>query len=84
MYNSNDEIFKSEFAIYGLLQDKIINLLGEKSINNTDEENNKIFYNHCHNQNEMENEINSALNSKTFIDNIIYFNKYSKLFKYLI
>ena len=70
LYNTNDEIFKSEFAVYGLLQDKIINLIAEKSINNTVEKNNKIFYNHCHNQNEMENKISSALNSKTLIDNI--------------
>ena len=70
LYNTNGEIFKSEFGIYGLLQDKIINLISEKNINNTDEGNNKIFYKNCNNQNEMETEIISALNSKTFIDNI--------------
>jgi len=76
LYNTNDEIFKSEFAVYGLLQDKIINLIAEKSINNTVEKNNKIFYNHCHNQNEMENKISSALNSKTLIDNIDEINEH--------
>ena len=65
-YNDN-ELFKTELAIYEIFNEKIINLIREinsSDLNKGNEDKDEIIYKNCYNENDMEAIINNGLNKK--------------------